>query len=108
MCKPTGTTQGMKIRLSTMWIFVTLNYIYCDVFTALGASSNSTTTNTGIVLTVPGFFWLGVSVLMEIPMVMVLLARYLPFKASRWANMIAGFIMTAAEAASFFVGKRHA
>jgi len=43
--------------------------------------------------------------LMEIPMLMVLLARYLPFKTNRWANVAAGLIMSAVEAASIFVGR---
>jgi hypothetical protein len=38
-------------------------------------------------------------------MLMVLLARYLPFKANRWTNVASGLIMAAAEAASLFVGK---
>ena len=106
MCKPAETTQGMKVRLSTMWIFVVLNYIYCDVFTVM-ASLNPTSVNTGSASITPGFL-LGAGALMEIPMLMVLLARYLSFKANRWANMVAGLIMTVAESASLFVGKPHA
>jgi hypothetical protein len=34
------TTQRMKVRLSTMWIFAVLNYIYCDVFTAFATLSD--------------------------------------------------------------------
>jgi hypothetical protein len=103
------TTQGMKVRLSTMWIFAVLNYIYCDVFTELvsldpvslkdilSGRSGGIQFTTGMML--------GFAVLMEIPMSMVLFARYLPFKANRSANVAAGLIMSAAEAVSLFVGK---
>ena len=101
-------TQGMPVKLSTMWLFAVLNYIYCDVFTALGASPTSTSASTGSSPIAPGLLWLGAAVLMEIPILMVLLARYLSFKANRWTNMVAGLIMTVAEAASLFVGKPHA
>jgi hypothetical protein len=36
---------------------------------------------------------------------MVLLARYLAPRASRWANMAAGAFMTLVQAASLFVGE---
>jgi uncharacterized membrane protein YecN with MAPEG domain len=49
-------------------------------------------------------FILGAAILMEIPMAMVLLSRMLKYKANRWANIIAGVILTAAQALSFFVG----
>jgi hypothetical protein len=103
------TTQGMKVRLSTMWIFAVLNYIYCDVFTALVSFDPVSLKDIlsghsgGIQLTTGMMF--GFAVFMEIPMLMVLFARYLPFKANRWANVAAGLIMSAAEAASLFVGK---
>ena len=88
-------TREMKIRLSTMWIFAVLNYIYCDILAVMGHVYGTPTTG----------FLLGATVLMEIPMLMVLLARYLPFKTNRWANVAAGLIMSAVEAASIFVGR---
>ncbi len=99
----------MKVRLSTMWIFALLNYIYCDVFTVFAtladpAAMKDIVSGQGGGLFTPGKI-LGFSVLMEIPMLMVLFARYFPFKANRWANVAAGLIMSAAEAASLFVGK---
>jgi threonine/homoserine/homoserine lactone efflux protein len=39
-------------------------------------------------------FLLGASILMEIPIAMVLLSRILKNRANRWANIIAGAIMT--------------
>jgi hypothetical protein len=31
----------MRVRLSTLWIFAVLNYIYADVFTAMDPSSDT-------------------------------------------------------------------
>jgi MFS family permease len=47
-------------------------------------------------------FLLGVSILMEIPIVMVLLPRILKYPANRWANIIAGTIMTVVQIATLF------
>ena len=40
-------------------------------------------------------FLLGASILVEIPIAMVLLSQILKYRANRWANIIAGTIMTA-------------
>jgi hypothetical protein len=104
------TTQGMKVRLSTMWIFAVLTYIYGDVFTVLAtlwdpaAMKDIVSGQGGGVRFTTGMIF-GFSVFMEIPILMVLLARYLPFKANRWTNVASGLLMTAADAASLFVGK---
>jgi hypothetical protein len=39
---------------------------------------------------------------MEIPIAMVLLSRILNYKANRWANIIAGIIMTLVQSATLF------
>lgn len=97
--------MDMKSKLSTLWIFAALNYLYCDVLglmdpkllpQILRGSVN------GLELT-PGFL-LGAGILVEIPIAMVLLSRVLPYRANRWANIAAGTIMTAVQSASLFVG----
>ncbi len=86
----------MKARLSTLWIFATLNYIYCDVVAVMDPVKHVSFQFT------PGFL-LGASVLVEIPIAMVLLSRFLKYRASRWTNIIAGSLMTAVQLASLFV-----
>jgi len=49
-------------------------------------------------------FLLGASILMEIPIAMILLSRILEYSANRWANIIAGFIMTVVQLSSLFFG----
>ena len=41
---------------------------------------------------------------MEIPIVMILLSRLLPFPAARWASVGAGLLMTVGQGASLFAG----
>lgn len=94
-----------EMMLSTLWIFVTLNYLYCDV---LGLMDHEqlrqylTGTVNGLQMT-QGFL-LGAGILMEIPIGMVLLARVLRYRANRWANVVAGAIMTAVQVVTLFVG----
>jgi hypothetical protein len=102
--KQTGW-HDMKTRLSALWIFAILNYLYADVLglydTAVieGILSGSVG---GIEFT-PGFM-LGAAVLMETAMIMVPLSLLLPYRANRWANIIAGIIHTTAVFSSMFFG----
>jgi hypothetical protein len=89
--------MNMKAKLSTLWIFATLNYLYCDVMTLTDPVKSAPVEMT------QGFL-LGASVLMEIPIGMVLLSRILKYRAGRLANIIAGTIMTAVQLVTLFVG----
>ena len=87
----------MKSKLSILWIFATLNYLYCDVIGLFDPELAPPIEFTPRVL-------LGVAVLVEIFIVMVLLSRVLPYRANRWANIAAGTVMTVVQSASLFVG----
>jgi hypothetical protein len=78
-----------KERLSLLWIFALLNYLYADVI-ALWAIVGSRTPFEGL----PQWGLMGAAVLMEIPIAMILASRLLPFRANRLANIIAGCILT--------------
>jgi Family of unknown function (DUF6326) len=80
-----------KERLSLLWIFALLNYLYADVV-ALFAIVGSRNPEEAPHLT--QWALLGSAVLMEIPIAMILACRLLPFRANRWANIIAGGILT--------------
>lgn len=97
--------MDIKVKLSTLWIFVTLNYIYCDVVTLFdpGVLKELMTGNVGGIQFTQGFL-LGAAVLVEIPIAMVLLSRVLKYRANRWANIIAGAIMTVVQFSSLFFG----
>jgi len=78
-----------KERLSLLWIFVLLNYLYADVVAlfAIVGSQDPAPHLTPLAL-------LGSAVLMEIPIAMILASRLLPFRANRLASIIAGGILT--------------
>jgi Family of unknown function (DUF6326) len=93
--------EDIRVRLSVLWLFATLNYIYADVFfciDVLGSGKGGP----GVLHFSPGA-WLGIAVLMEIPMAMILLSRTLTPTANRWANIVAGIIETAAVLMTSFI-----
>jgi hypothetical protein len=97
--------MDMKSKLSTLWIFAALNYLYCDVVSLMDPELLPLYLRgnvNGLELT-PGFL-LGAAILVEIFIAMVLLSRVLPYRANRWANIAAGTIMTAVQSATLFVG----
>jgi hypothetical protein len=77
-----------KERLSMLWLFALLNYLYADVL-ALWAMAGSR-----ISVRLPPWALMGSAVLMEIPIAMILLCRLLAFRANRLANIIAGCVLT--------------
>ena len=80
-----------KERLSLLWIFALLNYLYADVvalFAIVGSPNLADAPH------LPPWALLGSAVLMEIPIAMIVACRLLPFRANRLANIIAGAIET--------------
>ncbi|HKD17253.1 MAG TPA: DUF6326 family protein [Thermoanaerobaculia bacterium] len=88
----------IKERLSLLWLFALLNYLYADVlalFYFVGSPSSAPH--------LPIWALLGSAVLMEIPIAMILACRLLPFRVNRLANIIAGGFMTLINAFLTFV-----
>ncbi len=80
-----------KERLSLLWMFALLNYLYADVialWAIVGLRNPADVPHLG------QWVLAGSAVLMEIPIAMILACRLLPFKANRLANIIAGSIVT--------------
>jgi hypothetical protein len=93
--------EDIRVRLSVLWLFATLNYIYADVFFCIDVLGS----NKGAISVIhfsPGA-WVGIAILMEIPMAMILLSRSLKPTANRWANIVAGIIETAAVLLTSFI-----
>ncbi|MFY9905771.1 MAG: DUF6326 family protein [Terriglobales bacterium] len=87
-----------KERLSQLWLFALLNYLYADVlalFDIVGSQDPAPH--------LPPWALLGAAVLMEIPIAMILASRLLPFRANRLASIIAGAIETLAVISMQFV-----
>ena len=95
----THVARDRRVILSTLWIFAVLNYLYADVFSVFFDAEALEITQAFEAGAVLAF-----SVLMETAIVMVLLARVLPYRANRVANILAGIVHTLAVAFSTFVG----
>lgn len=94
-----------KNLLSLLWIYLTLNYIYCDVFT-LHLSQYLEAFLSGDVggMKITEEFLLIFSVVMQIPMIMILLSRFLTFKLNKYFNIVAGIITTSIQAFTVTMG----
>jgi hypothetical protein len=90
--------QDRKAMLSTLWIFLSVNYIYCDHLENMqpGAIKELLTGQIGAIQVTPVFL-LTAALLLEIPFVMIVLSRVLRYRANRWANIVAGILMTVVQ-----------
>ena len=87
--------MNKKVLFSTLWIFVTFNYIFCDVFTLFHSESlKQLMTGEMGGMEINQEFLLAFSFLMELPMVMIVLSRILSYKSNRLANIIVSTIMS--------------
>src|SRR6218665_2702359 len=97
--------MNKKQLFSTLWIFVTLNYLYCDLIGLMDKNLLSGYLKGNIEgLVIDESFLFSAAILMEIPIAMVLLSNVLNYKANRWANIIAGFIKTVVMIGTLFIG----
>ena len=90
--------RDIKARLSLLWLFALLNYLYADVVAlwAIVGSPKHAPHLSDLAL-------LGSAVLMEIPIAMIVASRLLPFRANRLANIIAGGIVTIVNGSVTFI-----
>ncbi len=73
-----------RIILSATWVVVTLIYLYGDVLRICSGDQAKSRANTNF----NQFVWLGIAILMLIPILMIFLNLVLPQSVSRWANII--------------------
>ncbi|HKF36046.1 MAG TPA: DUF6326 family protein [Ktedonobacteraceae bacterium] len=106
----TTARKERKVILSTLWIFAMFNYVYADVYTFFfnpvlqkDATKQLLSGYVGSIHITQGFV-LVTAILMETAIAMVLLSRVLPYRANRWANIVAGIFHTAFVAWSLFGG----
>jgi hypothetical protein len=103
--KKTVEMQDRKAILSTLWVFLTANYIFCDVLSNMEpAVIKALMTGTIGSLQITQGFLLTSAIMMEIPFAMILLSRVLKYRVNRWANIIAGAIMTVVQVGSMGMG----
>jgi hypothetical protein len=62
-----------RVILSTLWIFVTVNYIFCDVVTLMNPNDlRDILSGTVGTIKMSESFLLGAAIMMEIPFLMIL------------------------------------
>jgi hypothetical protein len=81
--------HDIKERLSLLWIFALLNYLYADVVALFAVAGRPHSFEP-----LPQWALMGSAVLMETPIAMILACRLLSFRANRVANIIAGGVLT--------------
>ncbi len=88
--------EGMKVRLSTLWVVVMFNMAFADIFSFMHPEflQEIMTGSAGQMQVTPGFLVVA-AILVEIPIVMIILSRVLKYGVSRWANIIASAITIA-------------
>ncbi len=99
--------KDRKVILSTLWIFITANYIFCDVLSIMEPEFLKILLEGGKVAgsqTVTQEFLLAAAILLEIPFAMIILSRILKYRVNRLINIIAGIIMTVVQIGSLFAG----
>ena len=97
--------KNRRVILSTLWIFLIVNYIFCDVFSNMesGVLKELVTGQVGGIRLTQVFLLIA-AISMEIPMAMILLSRVLKYRANRWTNIIAGSIMAVYQIATMNAG----
>ena len=91
--------------LSLLWIFLTVNYIYCDVFTLhlaqyLEAFLSGEVGN----MKITEEFLLAFAIVLQIPMIIIVLSSVLTFRLSKYSNIVAGLITTSVQTYTVTMG----
>lgn len=92
-------------KLSLLWIFLTLNFIFCDVF-SLFLPSTLEQLAAGAIdgVEMTQSFLLIFAVVMELAMVMIVFSRLLPRLPNRIANIVIGLGLGVVQAGSLATG----
>ena len=82
---------AMQTKMSTLWVFALLNVVFRDIHELFrpGFLAEIMTGTVGGVEMTEGLL-LQAGIMLELLIVMVLLARVLPYGLNRWANIIVG------------------
>jgi hypothetical protein len=101
-------TRDRRVILSGLWIFAVLNYIYADILTLYFGSALQpdawhkllSTGQVGSIHATQGVVLVG-GIVLETAIAMTLLARVLPYRVNRWANIVVAAIQTLSVAITF-------
>lgn len=94
-----------KQLLSVLWIFLSVNYIYCDIF-----SLHHAETLKGFIageiggMKLTEEFLLSFAFIMQIPMAMIVLSRVLVFRINKYLNIVAALITGSIQSYTLYMG----
>ncbi len=94
-------------KLSLLWIFLFLNYIFCDVFSLMYPPmiQELSVGNTVDGIEMSQTFLLIFAAIMELGMIMTVLSRLLPYTPNRIANIVVGLALLVVQVGSLFAGE---
>ena len=99
----TGRRIGPRAMLAALWIFLMMNYIYCDVFTHSNPDDLRMILDGGAAdLVITPTFLFAFAIVMELPMAMVLLSLLLPIRINRMVNTVLPVLLVAIQLWSLF------
>jgi hypothetical protein len=103
---PQPALSPTQLRLGAVWIFVVLNYLYCDLLGLMDSHllRQYLAGEVGGIEVSQGFL-LASSALMEIPMAAIPAALLLSGPIGRTVQLAAGSVMTVVQAASLTFGE---
>jgi hypothetical protein len=78
--------EAIQIKLSGLWVAVMLTYLLGDVLRIYSGDFHTPGEFGGMKVSQP--MWLGIAILMVLPIIMLVLSLLLPYSANRWANII--------------------
>ena len=81
-------TEDMKVRLSTLWVFVMFNMVFADIIGFL----NPGALEEMMAMKPAQGLLLIFSILTEIPIAMIVLSRTSNYRINRWSNIIASIV----------------
>ena len=94
-----------KTLLSMLWVFLTVNYIFCDIFTLHHAETlQQLLTGEAGDMKITEEFLLYFAFIMQIPMIMILISRYLVYQPNKYLNIIAAVITGTIQSITLYMG----
>jgi hypothetical protein len=102
---PTRPSARPRTVVGALWLFATLNFLYCDLVGLMNPPDLAGFLAGEIGgIRVTESFLLAASVLMQVPMSTVLVVRVAPWRVARVWAIAAAVVMTLVHAGTFFMG----
>ncbi|GHT14571.1 hypothetical protein FACS189432_05550 [Bacteroidia bacterium] len=96
--------MNKQTLLSTLWVFLSVNYIFCDVFTLMYSEElQKIIAGKAGEIEITQSFLLVSAIIMEMSMIMILLSRLLKFQLNKWLNIVIPLLLLCFQAGSLIV-----